>query len=115
MRSRVVCIAAMRAGCRLRAGLITLRKKLYCGASKDSVTLVPDPSGSNVYRQLVSLVLKANSRPGSAAVTSGVVDHRMKPALLRPLNLAPTAGPVAPPTHSHDTVSGLHSPMRVTF
>src|SRR5436305_1747713 len=50
----------------------------------------------------------------AAATTSGVVLQRTKPRLFVPLNRAPTTGPVAPFTHWHFTVSGLHSPIRVT-
>src|SRR6188472_3537157 len=60
------------------------------------------------------LRLKANSRPGSATVTTGVLnqDGPRRP-LLRARNLAPTAGPVALPAQLQRQHSGLHSPMRV--
>src|SRR6266568_2359395 len=96
---------------------------MYAGrssiSSKDSVASVPpSAAGSKRYVHLVDgprlLVTKANSRPGSAATTSGFVLQRITPRLLVPLKRAPTAGPVAPPIHSHLAVSGLHSPMRVT-
>src|SRR5436305_12182703 len=87
-------------------------------SSKDSVASVPPSAdASKWYVHFVEPepgVTKANSRPGSAATTSGLVLHRMNRRLLLPLNLAPTAGPVAPSIHPHLTVSGLHSPMRVT-
>src|SRR5581483_6563389 len=70
--------------------------------------------GSNRYVHRVSLVANANSCGASAATTVGLVLHRAKLRLLVPLKRAPTAGPVAPSIHSHFTVSGLHSPMRVT-
>src|SRR5207248_5695316 len=90
--------------------------------SKDSVTSVPPSvAGSNRYVHLVRSfdptmagTTNANSLPGSATITRGFVDHRMNLFRFEPLNRAPTAGPVAPPTHSHRTVSGLHSPIRVT-
>src|SRR5687767_100352 len=47
-------------------------------------------------------------------MTSQVVDHRVRPLRLWPLNRAPTTGPVAPSIHSARSVSGLHSPIRVT-
>src|SRR4051812_18415566 len=62
----------------------------------------------------MALAMKENSRPGSAATTLGFVDHRMNLFLFVPLNRAPPAGPAAPSSHWHLTVSGLHSPMRVT-
>ena len=48
-------------------------------SSKDSVTSVPSATGSSWYRQVLTVVLpgpptaKANSRPGSLAVTVQVV------------------------------------------
>src|SRR5438309_8331412 len=60
------------------------------------------------------LTTKANWRPSSAATTRGLLLQRINPRRLVPLNRAPTAGPVAPPSHRHRTVSGLHSPIRVT-
>ena len=50
----------------------------------------------------------------SASMISGLVLHRARPRLLVPLNRTPGAGPVAPSSHTHSTVSGLHSPIRVT-
>ena len=40
-----------------------------------------------------------------------VVDHRMGPRLLLPLNRAPTAGPVAPSSQRPPVHSGLRRPM----
>src|SRR5688500_3788586 len=87
--------------------------------SNDSITLVPPPSGSNLYDHLVpslppSEVANANSRPSSATTTSGLVLHRKIPFLFEPLKRAPTVGPVAPSSHSQCRHSGLHSPIRVT-
>src|SRR5688500_11650225 len=74
--------------------------------SNDSVTSVPEPDGSNRYRHLVSPLptSKANSRPGSAAVT---VHFVVQPALrlFLPLKRAPTVGPLAPSSHSPPTFS----------
>src|SRR5947209_1442913 len=95
---------------------------MNCGmsvsSSKDSVASVPPSAdGSKWYVHLVEPdpgVTNANSRPASAATTSGFELHRMNRRLFDPLKRAPTAGPVAPSIHSPFTVSGLHSPMRVT-
>src|SRR5262245_24462490 len=60
------------------------------------------------------LRLNANSRPGSAAMTVGVLNHAgPRLPLLIALNRAPTTGPVAPLVHVHRTHSGLHWPIRV--
>src|SRR5579863_4396922 len=60
------------------------------------------------------LRLNANSCPGSAAVTLGVLYQAgPRPPLFLALNRAPTAGPVAPLAHEQRTHSGLHSPIRV--
>src|SRR6476659_6225851 len=59
---------------------------------------------------------KANSRPGSLTSTVHVVQY-VGPLPLRftwPRNLAPTAGPVAPSSHSASKVSGLYRPILVT-
>src|SRR5262245_11036556 len=83
--------------------------------SNDSLSFEPEPSGSKRYVHLVSVpTSNANSRPGSATTTVGFVDHETTPRLFVPLKRAPTAGPVAPSSHTHLVVSGLHSPMRVT-
>src|SRR3954447_9119654 len=84
-----------------------------------SVTRVPPPSAANSYVHLATgngpaFTSKANDRPGSASTTVQVVDHRRHPLRLLPLNLAPTAGPVTPPSQRQEVVSGLHSPIRVT-
>src|SRR5712672_3582552 len=42
------------------------------------------------------------------------VFHDRFPLRLVPRNFAPSVGPVAPPRHSAPSVSGDHSPMRVT-
>ena len=59
---------------------------------------------------------KANSRPGSAAVTVHVVQYTGPRPLRRtwPRKRAPARGPVAPSSHSASNVSGLYSPIRVT-
>src|SRR4051794_7430838 len=89
--------------------------------SNDSVIPVPPSASSKRYVHFVSSLLpmmagttKANSLPGSAATTRGLVVQRTNLFLLDPLNRAPTVGPVAPSIHSLLTFSGLHSPIRVT-
>ena len=84
-----------------------------------SVTMHPVAVGANSYDHLATgngpaLTSKAKARPGSASTTVHVVDQRRHPLRLLPRNLAPTAGPVAWPSHRHEVVSGLQSPMRVT-
>src|SRR5258705_3592971 len=52
---------------------------------------------------------------GSAATIVPLVDQRRIPILFRPLNTAPTVGPVGPgaaPAHLTPVHSGLQSPMR---
>src|SRR5215471_21285507 len=56
---------------------------------------------------------KANDRFRSASTTRTVVAHLAHPRLLNPTNRAPTSGPLRRPSHRHDVVSGLHSPMRL--
>src|SRR4051794_15183554 len=60
------------------------------------------------------LRLNVNSRPGSAALTMGVLNHAgPRLPLFLALKRAPTMGPVAPLVHVQRLHSGLHSPMRV--
>src|ERR1700730_4393054 len=84
----------------------------------DSVTRVPPSAGSNLYshREMSNgpaFTSNTNDLPGAAATTLQTVDHFRHPLWLRPLNRAPTTGCLVSPTHSHPTVSGDHSPMRV--
>lgn len=79
------------------------------------------PSGSIRYRHTMvpanfSVRLKANSRPGSATVTTDVLAHDGRLGLVRFLavNRAPTTDPVAPSSHVHSRISGLKSGVRVT-
>src|SRR5918995_3394322 len=75
----------------------------------DSVTRVPSPSDANSYLHSTvppkgSVRAKANARPGSATVTTGLLlNAGLLGILLRALKRAPTAGPVAPPSHPHST------------
>ena len=55
---------------------------------------------------------QVNSVPGSAATTCDRVLHERPACSLWPANHAPTTGPSAPSTHSHDLHTGLHSPVR---
>ena len=55
-----------------------------------------------------------NARPGSHAVISQSVFHDFLPLAFVPVNLAPSAGPDAPPFQMAPVASGDHSPMRVT-
>src|SRR3954452_5015553 len=82
-----------------------------------SVTRQPSVTSANVYSHVLTgtpstWTSKAKREPGSAAVTVTDVIHTASPWRLVPRNLAPTAGPVAPPTHLPPVFSGLHSPIR---
>jgi hypothetical protein len=62
-----------------------------------------------------SVRVNANSRPGSAAVTTGRFFHRLPAAAaLTASNRAPTAGPSVPSSQRQLTTSGLNSGIRVT-
>ena len=49
--------------------------------------------------------------PGTASTTIPAVDHRFRPAEFTPLNRAPGAAPVAPPSQEAPSFSGDHSPI----
>jgi hypothetical protein len=78
-----------------------------CGASAEwAQTVAPQCFLTSVRVRVV----KANSRPGSAAVTTAVL-----PAVTAepcPRNRAPTVAPIAPSSHSRRQHSGLQ-PIRV--
>jgi hypothetical protein len=58
---------------------------------------------------------KANSRPGSATVTTGRFRQVFPAALtFTASNRAPTAGPPTPSSHVQLDTSGLNSGVRVT-
>src|SRR5689334_18375954 len=87
----------------------------------DSVTSVPSPAGTRSYRHVfnalpVGPTPNAKARPGSHTVTVEVVQY-VGPWPFRltcPRKRAPTAGPVAPSSHSASNVSGLNLPIWVT-
>ena len=60
-----------------------------------------------------AVTLNAKRAPRSHSVISQSVLHDFLPRAFLPLNRAPTAGAVAPLTHSPPVASGDHSPMRV--
>src|SRR6476646_6017767 len=69
-----------------------------------SVTVHAPSAGSIAYDQVETgrpneLTSKTNARGSSQRVTFAVVLHRRHPLALRPRKRAPTAGPVADPSH----------------
>src|SRR5688572_28179291 len=92
-------------------------------SANDSVTSVPPSAdGASSYFHTLSGVFfglptpKANTRFGSHSVTLQTVQY-VGPFSLRftcPRNVAPTAGPVAPSSHSASNTSGLKRPVWVT-
>ena len=84
------------------------------------MTRVPVPSGVNTYFHTIvpaafSVRVKANSRPRSATVMTGVLDQSgPRPAWFLARKRTPTAGAVAPSSHSQATTSGERSGVLVT-
>src|ERR1019366_4766702 len=61
----------------------------------------------------IPVIGRAGVGGASAATIRPRVVHDLVPSRFEPLNVAPTAGPLAPRSHSTPSDSGDHSPMRV--